>query len=95
MSRKKGGAATGGASSGGGAPPEQPQATKDPIVLAAQRMIVDIFAVATAQVPELLNAQTPGGVEIQKFTDAMLAQLQAQVTRALGIGPDDGGGGKP
>jgi len=95
MSRKKGGAATGGPSSSGGDPPEQPEAAKDPVVLAAQRMIVDIFALATAQVPELLNAQTPGGVEIQKFTDAMLAQLQAQVTRALGVGPDDDGGGRP
>ncbi|NBB65598.1 hypothetical protein GVN18_40760 [Pseudomonas sp. ODNR1LW] len=66
-----------------------PAVPKDPIVLAAQRMVVEVFGLAAAQMPELLKAQStsPAGPEIQAFTEAMLTQLQAQVTRALGVAP--------
>ena len=76
------------------APSGEAGSFKDPVVLAAQRMVVEIFAMATAQFPELLKTQTPAGAEVQNFTDAMLVQLQAQVTRALGVGPDDDGESK-
>lgn len=72
-----------------------PAEAKDPIVQAAQRMVVEVFNLAAAQMPELLKAQStsPAGAEIQVFTEAMLSQLQAQVTRALGVAPSDPPGG--
>lgn len=72
-------------------PAGAPGSVKDPVVLAAQRMIVEVFTLAAAQMPDLLKAQAPGGAEMQKFTEAMLTQLQAQVTRALGVEPEDEG----
>jgi hypothetical protein len=66
-------------------------AVKDPMVLAAQTMVREIFNIAAVQMPELLKLQnpSPANAEIEKFTSTMIAQLQAQVTRALGVDPED------
>ena len=71
-------------------------AVKDPMVLAAQNMVREIFNIAAAQMPELLKLQhpSPANAEIQKFTETMITQLQAQVTRALGVESGDDGGRK-
>jgi hypothetical protein len=72
-----------------------PAALADPMVMAARRLVIDVFQLAAAQMPELLKAQSASsaGAEIQVFTEAMLSQLQAQVTRALGVAPSDPPGG--
>jgi hypothetical protein len=78
------------------AEPAAPGSVKDPVVLAAQRMVVEMFSMAAKQMPDLMKAQVLGqapnqaaaSAEVQKFTEDMLAQLQAQVTRALGVEPE-------
>jgi hypothetical protein len=82
------------------AAPAAPGSVKDPVVLAAQRMVVEMFSMAAQQMPELMKAQVlaqgpnqaAASAEVQKFTEDMLAQLQAQVTRALGVEPEAKGG---
>jgi hypothetical protein len=77
------------------AEPGTPGSVKDPVVLAAQRMVVEMFSMAAKQMPDLMKAQVLGqapnqaaaSAEVQKFTEDMLSQLQAQVTRALGVEP--------
>lgn len=66
------------------------------MVLAAQTMVREIFNIAAAQMPELLKLQnpSPANAEIEKFTATMITQLQAQVTRALGVDPEDDEGSK-
>jgi len=81
------------------AEPGTPEPVKDPVVLAAQRMVVEMFSMAAKQMPDLMKAQVQGqapnqaaaSAEVQKFTEGMLSQLQAQVTRALGVAPETKG----
>ncbi|WP_395943771.1 hypothetical protein [Brevundimonas sp.] len=78
----------------GGAPPDPTPPAKDPIVLAAQKMVVQVFETMAAQLPELLKAQASPGTQIPEFTEAMFAQLTVQLNRALGTSPTDSGEGK-
>jgi hypothetical protein len=83
----------------GAVEPAPPGPGKDPVVLAAQRMVVEMFSLAAKQMPDLMKAQVLGqapnqaaaSAEVQKFTEDMLSQLQAQVTRALGVEPETKG----
>jgi hypothetical protein len=63
----------------------------DPIVVAARRMVAEVFRTSAARLPELLAAQSPPDTPIPQFTEAMIEQLQAQLTRALGLPPDEDG----
>jgi len=70
---------------------EPPVPAADPIVVAARRMVAEVFRTSAARLPELLAAQSPPDTPIPQFTEAMIEQLQAQLTRALGLPPDEDG----
>ncbi|MCG2663902.1 hypothetical protein [Brevundimonas sp.] len=70
---------------------EPPVPAADPIVVAARRMVAEVFRTSAARLPEWLAAQSPPDTPIPQFTEAMIEQLQAQLTRALGLPPDEDG----
>ena len=75
-----------------GAAASEPQGpADDPMVLAARRMVAEVFKTSAARLPELLAAQAPPNTQIPQFTEAMIEQLQAQLARALGLPPDKDG----
>lgn len=65
-----------------GAPPAP---ARDPIVLAAQQMVIEMFNLASAQLPDLLKLQDPAAGQVAKFSEEMINQLKGQVERALGV----------
>lgn len=62
---------------------------QDPIIAAARRVVVDLFATVADQLPDLVKAQTPADNPIPQFTDEMIDQLKARLNNALGLPPDD------
>lgn len=78
----------------GAAPdPAAPGATlpQDPIIAAARRVVVDLFATVADQLPDLVKAQAPAGNPIPPFTDELINQLKVRLNNALGLSPDDKG----
>ncbi|MED5538142.1 MAG: hypothetical protein VX661_09920 [Pseudomonadota bacterium] len=71
-----------------GARPGAPQSlapARDAIVVAAQQMVIEMFNLASAQLPDLLKLQDPAAGQVAKFSDEMINQLKGQVERALGL----------
>ena len=64
---------------------------RDVIIEAARRLVVGVFDTVTAELPQLIRAQAPPGNPVPNFTADMVEQLQAQLRRALGLGPEDAG----
>lgn len=60
------------------------------IMAAAGKMITQMFDIAAKRMAEETRSRIPDGSPVQDMTDAMIAQLQAQVTRALGVTPQEG-----
>lgn len=76
-------------------PPPDPDATgapvlpTDPIVVAAQKMVVAMFDAAAAQMPALIKAHAPPANPIPQFTDDMIDQLKARLRSAFRLPPDE------
>lgn len=64
---------------------QSPAPARDPIVVAAQQMVIEMFNLASAQLPDLLKLQDPAAGQVAKFSDEMINQLKGQVERALGL----------
>jgi len=69
----------------GARPGAAPAPARDPIVLAAQQMVIEMFNLASAQLPDLLKLQDPAAGQVAKFSEEMINQLKGQVERALGV----------
>lgn len=69
----------------GARPGAAPAPARDPIVLAAQQMVIEMFNLASAQLPDLLKLQDPAAGQVAKFSEEMINQLKGQVERALGL----------
>jgi hypothetical protein len=64
---------------------QSPAPARDPIVVAAQQMVIEMFNLASAQLPDLLKLQDPAAGQVAKFSEEMINQLKGQVERALGL----------
>lgn len=82
-SSKAPGASSAAEPGGPGAPP------RSPIVEAACRAVVGVFDQLAAEAPELIRPQPPPHSVAPAFTREMIEQLQAQLRRALGVGPEE------
>jgi len=72
----------------------EPSLPRDEIIQAARRLVVGVFDTVTAELPQLIRAQAPPENPVPNFTADMVEQLQAQLRRALGLGPEDARGPK-
>lgn len=68
-------------------PGEAPPA-RSPMVEAACRAVIGVFDQLAAEMPELIRPQAPPHSAAPTFTREMIEQLQAQLRRSLGVGPE-------
>jgi hypothetical protein len=61
---------------------------RSPIVEAASRAVIAVFDQLATEAPELIRPQPPPHSAAPMFTREMIEQLQAQLRRSLGIGPE-------
>ncbi|WGM40149.1 hypothetical protein AMEJIAPC_03090 [Caulobacter sp. NIBR1757] len=60
------------------------------MMAAAATLISEMFVIAAQRMEEATKDKLPPDSPVQRSTAAMIAQLQAQLNRALGVTPQDG-----
>lgn len=77
-----------------GSPSEPSVSAKDPIVAAAQTLVLGIYRAAMIQAEAAINTSTPASSETAAFTKTMLEQLVGRLEAVFDL-PTRDGDGKP